>query len=120
MEGSSACFQLQLTNLPPNTTDWELCGIMNAVHATNWYVPRVPHEGMTHLCCHHALVDFADSVTCKQVSATSYQLQGCNLLWYQPSIATCYRCGKHGHFQVLCPSSAQGSRALHSGVLQDN
>ena len=35
MEDSSPCFQLWLTNLPPNATDWELQGIMNAVKVTN-------------------------------------------------------------------------------------
>jgi hypothetical protein len=41
MESSVPHFQLKLTNLPPNATDWELCGIMSAVHATNWHIPRI-------------------------------------------------------------------------------
>ena len=117
-EGSSPRFQLCLTNLPPNTTDWELHGIMNAVHAINWHIPRVPHQGMTHLRCHHALVDFANSVMCEQASATFYQLRGYNLLWYHPTVATCYRCGKHGHFQASCPSVTHSSQTSYSGVQQ--
>ena len=92
---------------------------MSTVHATNWHVPRAPCEGMTHLHCHHALVDFADSVACKQASVTSYQLRGYNLLWYHPSVATCYKCGKHGHFQALCPSVTHSGQALYSGVRRD-
>src|ERR1700722_15671191 len=43
MEGAAPNFQLHLTNLPSNTTDWELHGIMGAVCAINWHIPQVPH-----------------------------------------------------------------------------
>ena len=112
LEGSASRFQLKLTNLPPNATDWELRGIMDVIHATNWHIPRIPQAGMTHLCCHHALVDFADSATCEQASKTSVHLRGHHLLWYQPSVATCYKCGRHGHFQVLCPSLMQAGKGI--------
>jgi hypothetical protein len=49
MEKSLPQAQLRLTNLPPNTTDWELRGIIRAVNAVNWHVPRIPHQGLTHL-----------------------------------------------------------------------
>jgi hypothetical protein len=113
LEGSAPCFQLKLTNLPPNATDWELRGIMDVIHATNWHIPRIPRAGMTHLRCHHALVDFADSATCEQASKTSVHLRGHHLLWYQPLVATCYKCGRHGHFQVSCPSLIQTDKGIH-------
>jgi hypothetical protein len=116
MEGSSPRFQLRLTNLPPNATDWELLGIMNAIHAANWHIPRVPREGMTHLRCRYALVDFADSAACEEASVTPFKLRGHSLMWYHPSVATCYKCGIHGHFQATCPSRGQSGRASHLGV----
>ena len=91
---------------------------MNAVHAVNWHIPRVPHEGMTHLCCCYALVDFADAVACEEASITSFKLRGHSLMWYHPSVATCYKCGVHGHFQAVCPSRRQSGRAPHFGVRQ--
>ena len=41
LEKNSTQVQLQLTNLPPNTTDWELQGIMPVVNAINWHIPRI-------------------------------------------------------------------------------
>ena len=119
MEGATPCFQLCLTNLPLNTTDWELRGIMGAVCAINWHIPRVPREGMTHLHCCYALVDFADAAACEQASIGAYQLRGNSLLWYHPSVTTCYRCGMHGHFQVVCPSMKQGARIQHLSKCRD-
>ena len=119
MESATPRPQLRLTNLPPNTTDWELHSIMTEVQAINWHVPRIPREGMTHLHSCYALVEFPDSVTCQQAAETSYQLRGYKLLWYHPSVITCYRCGGHGHLQASCPVKAKVTQVGCMGAHQD-
>ena len=119
MESATPRPQLRLTNLPPNTTDWELLSLMTEVQAVNWHVPRIPQEGMTHLHSCFALVEFPNSVICQQVEKMSYQLRGYNLLWYHPSVTTCYRCGGHGHLQASCPVKAKVAQGGRMGACQD-
>ena len=117
-EDASSRWKLRLTNLPPNTTDWELLGIMTTIKAINWHVPRVPQLGMSHLRCRYALVEFDSPAACQQVSSTSYWLRGHKLLWYHPSVVTCYKCGAHGHLQASCPVKPQVSQVRRTGICQ--
>ena len=117
-EDASPRWKLRLTNLPPNTTDWELLGIMTTVKAINWHVPRVPWLGMSHLRCRYALVEFDSSTVCQQVSSASYWLCGHKLLWHHPSVVTCYKCGAHGHLQASCPVKPQVPQVRCTGARQ--
>ena len=74
--------------------------------------------GMSHLRCCYALVEFDSLAACQQVASASYWLQGHKLLWYHPSVVTCYKCGAHGHLQASCPVKLQVSRVRHSGTRQ--
>ena len=73
-EAISSHWKLRVTNLPPNTTDWELLSIMTTIKAVNWHVPRVPQLGMSHLRCRYALVEFDSQAACQQVTSASYWL----------------------------------------------
>ena len=83
---------------------------MSAINAVNWHIPRIPQQGMTHLHCRHTLIDFASSEACQKASTTQFCLCGHSLYWYEPSVATCYKCGKHGHLQVACPMLGKGTQ----------
>ena len=75
--------------------------------------------GLTHLHSCYALVEFPSSAVCQQALETSYQLRGQCLLWYHPSVVTCYKCGEHGHFQASCTVKPQVTQVGHMGVRQD-
>jgi hypothetical protein len=119
LEASSTQVQLRLTNLPPNTTDWELRGIMADVNAVNWHVPRIPKQGMSHLRCRHAMVVFSSTEACQKASESHYQLRRHKLHWYHPSVITCYKCGEHGHFQASCPYLQKTNQSIQSGMRQE-
>src|ERR1700678_1960162 len=55
---------------------------------------------------------------CQEASRKHYQLCRHHLYWYNPSVAICYKCGEHGHFQASCPTLSKVHPPGQSGMCQ--